>query len=50
MLTSLEDKFRLPIECLNLISLFVDLCGRIPKTKNKKTAISRKKNRMVATR
>ena len=33
ILPSLEDKVWLPIECLNLIGLFTDLCGRITKTK-----------------
>ena len=51
MLPSLEDKVGQPIECLDLIGLFADLCGRIPKktNKQKKPVISWKKNRMVAT-
>ena len=51
ILPSLEDKVGLPIECLNLIGLFVDLCSHITKKKKKKkkTAISWKKNQMVAT-
>ena len=48
ILSRLEDKVGLPIECLNLIGLFADICGRIPK-KSKQTAILWKKNQMVAT-
>lgn len=36
LLPSLEDK--VGIECLNLIALFADLCGRVPK-KAKKTQL-----------
>ena len=36
MLSSLEDKVGLPIECLNFIGLFADLCGRSSKKKQKK--------------
>ena len=47
LLPSLEDK--VGIECLNLIALFADLCGRVPKKAKKTPAISWKKNQMVAT-
>ena len=39
ILLSLEDKVGVPIECLNLIGLFADLCGRISeKQKTNKTS------------
>ena len=49
ILPRFEAKVGLPIECVNLFGLFADLSDCIPKKKQKRPAISWKKNRMVAT-